>query len=104
MYFVGKIAMFNFLSLKIYNLSGWIYNGANLSQSALSIPNIDTALSAQALDWIAQHHDTMTHLSKRNLAVRQSTGMEKNPSVCGLWMSTVMTCQIALDNILCSTR
>jgi len=32
------------------------------------------------------------HLSKRNLAVRQSTGMEKNPSVCGLWMSTVMTC------------
>ena len=44
MYFVGKIAMFNFLSLKIYNLSGWIYNVANLSQSALSIPNIDTAL------------------------------------------------------------
>ena len=44
MYFVGKIAMFNFLSLKIYNLSGWIYNVANLSQSALSIPNIDTPL------------------------------------------------------------
>ena len=31
-------------------------------------------------------------LSNRNLAVRQSTGMEKKPSVCGLWMSTVMTC------------
>ena len=96
MYFVGKIAMFNFLSLKIYNLSGWIYNVANLSQSALSIPNIDTALRPG----IAWHHDTMTHLSKRNLAVRQSTGMEKNPSVCGLWMSTVMTCQIALDSTM----
>ena len=33
-----------------------------------------------------------TRLSNRNLAVRQSTGIEKKPSVCGLWMSTVMTC------------
>ena len=32
-----------------------------------------------------------TNLSKRNLAVRQSTGTEKNPSVCGEWISTVIT-------------
>ena len=46
------------------------------------------------------HSDTQRHqrvkrdtcLSNRNLAVRQSTGIEKKPSVCGLWMSTVMTC------------
>ena len=32
-----------------------------------------------------------TNLSKRNLAVRQSTGTEKNPSVWGEWISTVIT-------------
>ena len=31
-------------------------------------------------------------LSKRNLAVRQSTGMEKKASDWGEWMSTVITC------------
>ena len=35
-----------------------------------------------------------TNLSKRNLAVRQSTGTEKNPSVCGEWMSTVITWKV----------
>ena len=35
-----------------------------------------------------------TNLSKRNLAVRQSTGTEKNPSVCGEWMSTVITLKV----------
>ena len=37
------------------------------------------------------HSNRKTYLSKRNLAVRQSTGTEKNPSVCGEWMSTVIT-------------
>ena len=59
-------------------------------QSALHILHFDTLTLKQeelAILLLA------VHLSKRNLAVRQSTGTVKNPSVWGEWMSTVITCR-----------
>jgi hypothetical protein len=53
--------------------------------------NEPTVIWAGSISLDSTFQGVPDHLSKMNLAVRQSTGMEKKASDWGEWMSTVIT-------------